>query len=82
MIVNSKFPGDDQDLDDKIIHELWIENRELKEELDTLKTTKEHSDAKEGEVLEPMISRLCLWTDFATMNGIISVLALYFLFNA
>ena len=52
--------GDDQDLDDKIIHELWIENRELKEELDTLKTTKEHSDAKEGEVLEPVISRLCL----------------------
>ena len=44
--------GDDQDLDDRVIQQLWDENRELKEELEMLKNAQE-ADSKmkiEGEL--------------------------------
>ena len=43
--------GDDQDLDDRVIHQLRVENKELKEELETLKGHSESSDhIREGKV--------------------------------
>lgn len=37
--------GDDQDLDDRVIQELFIENRDLKEQVEKLRGIQEDDDA-------------------------------------
>ena len=44
---NPPFPGDDQDLDDRVIRHLWDENKELREEVNQLRKDT-GDDADEG----------------------------------
>ena len=33
MMITKTLPGDDQDLDDRVIRQLWEDNKELREEV-------------------------------------------------
>ena len=40
MMITKMLPGDDQDLDDRVIRQLWEDNKELREEVGGLSSTK------------------------------------------
>ena len=40
MKITKTLPGDDQDLDDRVIRQLWEDNKELREEVGRLSSTK------------------------------------------
>ena len=40
MMITKMLPGDDQDLDDRVIRQLWEDNKELREEVGRLSSTK------------------------------------------
>ena len=40
MMITKTLPGDDQDLDDRVIRQLWEDNKELREEVGGLSSTK------------------------------------------
>ena len=40
MTITKILPGDDQDLDDRVIRQLWEDNKELREEVGRLSSIK------------------------------------------
>ena len=40
MMITKMLPGDDQDLDDRVIRQLWEDNKELREEVGRLSSIK------------------------------------------
>ena len=40
MMITKTLPGDDQDLDDRVIRQLWEDNKELREEVGGLTSIK------------------------------------------
>ena len=41
MMITKTLPGDDQDLDDRVIRQLWEDNKELREEVGRLSSIKD-----------------------------------------
>ena len=56
MMITKILPGDDQDLDDRVIRQLWEDNKELREEVGGLPSTK--------NIIIIVIIKIDCWIDY------------------
>ena len=56
MMITKTLAGDDQDLDDRVIRQLWEDNKELREEVGGLPSTK--------NIIIIVIIKIDCWIDY------------------